>query len=190
MSAELIRDNIASAVSKAIEVQDAAREWIGKRGGENTPTFLLLECDRAISDLRAAIAAADAAIAQAVEQQPAMSALAIVRQYPDFDAGGPLADMMDEVLAGRPAPLLSSVLALAAGFAPAAQPVPAQAVAPEGWRDEVARLMMFSQTAMHASSKDQRNALEDIADRLAEILKRGDDAAAPAAPTTGAGNAV
>lgn len=58
--------------------------------------------------------------AAAQPQHPALSALAIVRQYPDFDAGGPLADMMDEVLAGKPARLLASVEALAAGRKPVA----------------------------------------------------------------------
>lgn len=61
-------------------------------------------------------------------QHPAMSALAIVRQYPDFDAGGPLAEMMDEVLAGKPARLLAAVEALSeGGAAPQAAPV-----APDG----------------------------------------------------------
>lgn len=59
-----------------------------------------------------------AAVAQS--QHPALSALAIVRQYPDFDAGGPLAEMMDEVLAGKPARLLASVEALAAARRPVA----------------------------------------------------------------------
>lgn len=37
------------------------------------------------------------------------TALSIVRNYPDFDNGGPLADMMDDVLAGRPSQMLQSL---------------------------------------------------------------------------------
>lgn len=36
-------------------------------------------------------------------------ALEILRQYPDFDAGGPLPEMLDQVLAGQPAPMLEAL---------------------------------------------------------------------------------
>ncbi len=36
-------------------------------------------------------------------------AIAIVRQHPDFDDGGPLAEMMDEVLAGKYPELLNTM---------------------------------------------------------------------------------
>jgi hypothetical protein len=45
-------------------------------------------------------------------------ALRLVREYPDFDEGGPLAEMMDQVLAGQPSPLLAKIDELAALRAP------------------------------------------------------------------------
>lgn len=36
-------------------------------------------------------------------------ALHIVRQYPDFDAGGPIPQMIDDVLAGRKSAMLESL---------------------------------------------------------------------------------
>ena len=34
------------------------------------------------------------------------AALGVVRQYPDFDGGGPLPEMIDQVLCGAPSPML------------------------------------------------------------------------------------
>ena len=168
MSAELIRSKIASAVSKATEAQDAARQWIGKRGGENTPTFLLLECDRAISDLRAAIAAADAAMAQPERDETPQAS----------DAGS------IKRAAGRPALERATFLPLYDGdsVSPAAQPVPAQAVAPDGWVLVPKELLQDAA----ASIDDYRAGIEfGSPDRkLLGRLKAAIAAAAPAAPTT------
>jgi hypothetical protein len=37
------------------------------------------------------------------------NALDLVRHHPEFDDGGPMAEMMDQVLAGQPAPMLAAV---------------------------------------------------------------------------------
>jgi hypothetical protein len=37
------------------------------------------------------------------------AALEVVREYPDFDDGGPLPDMMDQVLRGEPSPMLEKL---------------------------------------------------------------------------------
>ena len=36
-------------------------------------------------------------------------ALDLVRQHPEFDEGGPMVEMMDQVLAGEPAPMLEAL---------------------------------------------------------------------------------
>jgi hypothetical protein len=43
------------------------------------------------------------------------AALAIVREYPDFDAGGALPEMIDQVLGGKPAPMLDTLNRLGLG---------------------------------------------------------------------------
>jgi hypothetical protein len=47
------------------------------------------------------------------------AALELVREYPDFDEGGPLAEMMDQVLAGEPTPMLDFVYGVIAEYGPA-----------------------------------------------------------------------
>jgi hypothetical protein len=47
--------------------------------------------------------------------------LELVRQYPDFDGGGPLADAMDQALRGEPVPLLDTIDSLAHGEYPTAE---------------------------------------------------------------------
>ena len=42
----------------------------------------------------------------AIEIERFRAALEIVRQYPDFDSGGPLPEMMDQVLRGEPSTML------------------------------------------------------------------------------------
>lgn len=54
-------------------------------------------------------------------------ALRIVRQHPDFDDGGPMADMMDNVLEGKSHPMLDLMARIDAegiATAPSAPPVP------------------------------------------------------------------
>ena len=41
------------------------------------------------------------------------AALRLVREYPDFDQGGPLPEMMDQVLRGEPSPMLAALDRLA-----------------------------------------------------------------------------
>lgn len=48
------------------------------------------------------------------------AALAAVRQHPDFDDGGPLAEMMDQVLRGDPAPMLDKLADWAHIYGPGA----------------------------------------------------------------------
>lgn len=48
---------------------------------------------------------------------------------------------------------------------------------PDGWRDEVIAIERIASTAMYQNAKDQRNILEDIAERLSAML-----ASAPPAP--------
>lgn len=62
--------------------------------------------------------------------------------------------------------------------------------APKSWRDEVQRLSQFANTAMDMSSRDQRNCLEYVAQRLADMLREdaiptsADQQAAPGARIT------
>ena len=48
------------------------------------------------------------------------AALAAVREYPDFDDGGPLPEMMDQVLRGEPAPMLDKLAEWARVYGPGA----------------------------------------------------------------------
>ena len=41
--------------------------------------------------------------------QALRAALSIVREYPDFDEGGPLPEMMDQFLRGEPSPMLAAL---------------------------------------------------------------------------------
>jgi len=43
------------------------------------------------------------------------TAISIVREYPDFDSGGALPEMMDQVLRGLPAPMLDTLDLLGLG---------------------------------------------------------------------------
>ena len=48
--------------------------------------------------------------------QQLTAALELIREYPEFDEKSPFTDMMDQVLAGEPAPLLEMVDKLSSYF--------------------------------------------------------------------------
>ena len=57
----------------------------------------------------------DCVVALGNENWRLRDALRIVREYPDFDAGGALPEMLDQVLRGEPAPMLDALDRLALG---------------------------------------------------------------------------
>ena len=54
-------------------------------------------------------------LAAATEIERLRTAICIVREYPDFDGGGALPEMLDQVLRGDPAPMLDALDRLTLG---------------------------------------------------------------------------
>ena len=61
----------------------------------------------------AAVAVQEVANCSGAACQALRAALSIVREYPDFDQGGPLPEMMDQVLRWEPSPMITSLGRLA-----------------------------------------------------------------------------
>jgi hypothetical protein len=105
-----------------------------------------------------------------------LSVIGIVRNYPDFDNGGPLADMMDEALAGKRPTLLDARDALAQGRIPPSS-APPHSPQPGGSITTVEAGEMGDSTA--AANADEQSAGDGFTIWvLSELSRRG---ASPAA---------
>ena len=86
---------------------DARRAALIELAHAAVDAAMAAERDRWIAP--AAVAVQEVANCSGAACHALRAALSIVREYPDFDKGGPLPEMMDQVLRGEPSPMLAAL---------------------------------------------------------------------------------